>query len=254
MRIRIKTMSVTKHFNVETVVFDLFHTVVDPDDFRPKDFHKLEKIAELFKIDLDPFQKYWEETRVERYTSKARKSIDYVEKYVAKTKGEPVSKADLVTADVILGRYEDMAIRNPETAVRRSLSALKYYGKKVGLVANVEERDIDSWLSSILATQFDAVCFSCETGQMKPAKQAYSTVLGRLASPAQSSIYVGDGDGQDLSGAREAGFGLVVFVRGHLTKNGSKTQDEIQTLASIADTTIDSVAQIPALVEQIQST
>lgn len=245
-------MSSSKHFKVESVVFDLFHTIVDPDDFRPKDFQKLAKIAELFRLDLDPISKYWSETRLERYTSRAKKTVDYVEKYVEKTTGRTPSKADLVTAEVILGRYEDAAIRNPETAARRTLSALKYEGKKVGLLANVEERDVSSWLSSILAPQFDAVCFSYETGYMKPSKEAYSLVLGRLGSAAQSSIYVGDGEVDDLAGAKDAGFGLVIFVRGYVAKNGLKTRDEITTLSNTADVTIDNISELLPLIEKIE--
>ena len=40
------------------IVFDLFHTLVDPEDFRPKDFHRAERIASLLQIDPDAFSSY----------------------------------------------------------------------------------------------------------------------------------------------------------------------------------------------------
>ena len=245
-------MSSTKHFKVQSVVFDLFHTLVDPEDYRPKDFTMTSKVAELFKLDQDAFSKYWSETLVERCTSRSRKTLDYVEKYVQKTIGKPCSKDDLMIAEFILGRYQDLAIRNPDPMVRQTLAKLKYNGVKLGLLSNVDEREVSAWPYSSLASLFDAVCFSCESGYMKPSKEAYSLVLNRLGTLAQSSIYVGDGGSEELAGAKDAGFGFVVFMRGYVAKNGLKSQEEIRKLVTIADLAIDNLTEVPFLIDEVE--
>ena len=244
-------MSSIKHFKVQSIVFDLFHTLVDPENYRPKEFRRDSKLAELFKLDQNAFSKYWSDTHVERYTSRSRKTLDYVEKYVEKTTGKSCSREDLMVAEFILGRYQDLAIRNPDPLVRQTLAKLKYGGIKLGLLSNVDEREVSSWPYSSLAQLFDAVCFSCDIGYMKPSKESYSLVLNKLGTLAQSSVYVGDGGSDELAGAKDAGFGLVVFMRGHVAKNGLKREDEIRKLADIADLTIDNLIEIPFLIDKV---
>lgn len=243
-------MSLTKHFKVRSAVFDLFHTLVDPEDYRPKDFRRTDKIAELFKLDPDAFSKYWSEILQERCT-KPKKTIDYVQEYVTKTTGKSCSLQDLTIAELILGRYQDLSIKNPDTLVRQTLASLKYNGLKLGLLSNVDEREVSAWPYSPLASLFDVVCFSYEIGCMKPSKEAYSIVLDNLSASAQSSVYVGDGSDHELRGARDAGFGLVIFMRGHVAKNGLRTQDEIRESTDIADFTIGNLTELPSLIEKV---
>jgi len=42
------------------VVFDLFHTLVDPEDFRPRDFDRLEQVSGVLGVALEPFRRFWE--------------------------------------------------------------------------------------------------------------------------------------------------------------------------------------------------
>jgi FMN phosphatase YigB (HAD superfamily) len=143
-------MSSAKHrFKIQTLVIDVFHTLVDPEDYRPKDFRRTDKIAELFKIDPEAFAKYWSEILEQRCT-KQKKTIDYVQEYVSKITGKSCSKKDLAMAELILGRYQDLAIRNPDILVPQTVASLKYYGLKLGLLSNVDEREVAAWLYSPL--------------------------------------------------------------------------------------------------------
>jgi putative hydrolase of the HAD superfamily len=239
---------ISKHFKVESIVFDLFHTLVDPEDFRPRDFDRTKKVAEIFHLDPEAFSKYWKDTFPERCT-KPRKTVDFIEDYVVKLTGKPCSKVDLGLADLNMGRYQDLAIKNPDTAIRQTLGSLEYYGYKLGLLANVEEREVAAWPYSPIAEHFDAVCFSCEIGAMKPAKEAYAMVLDRLKASAQNSIYIGSGE---LAGAKEAGFGLVFFMRGFVAHNGLRTREELKSLESTADYTLENFRLLPTLIEEIE--
>ena len=253
-KMRLYLKEVWKHLSlkIEGIVFDLFHTLVDPEDFRPTDFKRTEKIADLFKLDKEDFTKFWESNYRARYTSDSKKVVDYVEEYVTKTLGKPPSKQDLMLAELILGRYQDLAIEKPRPMVRGVLSSLRARGIKLGLLSNADEREARSWKGSSLATLFDSVCFSFEIGYMKPSKEAYSIALDRLGVLAQSCVYVGDGGEGELNGAKEAGFGVTVFMKGFVSRNGLRSFEELKAFALASDYTIDSLADLLLLVSKIE--
>lgn len=238
----------SKHYKIQAVVFDLFHTLVDPEEYRPKDFQRTKKIAELFKLDPDEFARYWAETTPERCT-KRRKAVEYVADYVLKITGKPASRPELAVAELTLGRYQDLAIKNPDTKIRQTLARLKYDFVVLGLLSNADEKEVSSWPVSPLASEIDVVCFSYDIGYMKPAKEAYSTVLKKLGVPAQSAAYVGD-EPEELRGAKDAGFGMVVFTREHVGRNGIRTPEEIKEATEIANATIDKLSELPLLIEE----
>jgi putative hydrolase of the HAD superfamily len=236
------------HYKIQAVVFDLFHTLVDPEDYRPRDFVRTKKIADLFNLDPGEFAKYWSETSPERCT-KRRKTVEYVADYVAKIKGKPASRPELAVAELTLGRYQDLAIRNPSTSIRQTVAHLKYDFIELGLLSNADEREVSAWPVSPLASEIDAVCFSFDIGYMKPAKEAYAIVLNRLGVTAQSAAYVGEGP-EELQGARDTGFGFVVFTREHVGNNGVRTPEEIKRASEIANVTIDRLSELPPLIEK----
>ena len=48
-------MSAQNKTHPQGIVFDLFRTLVDPDELIPRDFHKIQKIAELFNLNAEDF-------------------------------------------------------------------------------------------------------------------------------------------------------------------------------------------------------
>ena len=125
---------------MQGIVFDLFRTLVDPDELTPRDFQKTKKIAELFSLDEPAFSKYWNDLTPIRNTSKSKKTINLIEDYVAKNTGRPPTKGDLLVADTILGRYHDRSLQNPKSEVVSALHNLKYKGVRLGILSNTDER------------------------------------------------------------------------------------------------------------------
>ena len=241
-------LSNQKKFRAQSIVFDLFHTLVDPDELTPRDFQRPRKIAELFNLDPSAFTKYWHDLTPVRNTSKSKKAINLIEDYVVKNTGRPPTKGDLLVADTILGRYHDRSLQDPKSDVVSALHNLKFKGVRLGVLSNTDERQVAMWFRSPLSGLFDAACFSYEIGYEKPAKEAYSAVLGKLGIPAGSSIYVGDGEWDDLRGAKDAGFGLAVFMEGFVSRDGTRTSDEIRASESVADKTIQRISELEEMV------
>ncbi len=173
------------------VVFDLFNAVVDPEDYRPKDFNTIAKIAELFNLDSKAFEKYWSDSAQIRNTSRSRKPLDLIEDYASQNNGRAPTKGDLLIVDTLLGRYYDMALQNPKSDVVVSLHNLKYQGLKLGVLSNTSSREISTWFRSPLSGVFEKTGFSCNSGLAMSSKEAYQDVVAQIRSDARKLRFCG---------------------------------------------------------------
>jgi putative hydrolase of the HAD superfamily len=219
------------------VVFDLFHTIVDPEDFRPKNHRRAEQVAKLLRVDATKFSSYWSKTLSIRNTSRSMTPIHLVEQFLAK-EGLSRDKELLAKVDYELGQFQDMALLNPRPEIVSALRSLRDQGLKLGLLSNCDSREVRQWPNSPIAPLFHSACFSYDIGVVKPEARAYQTVLERLGEIGKRTVYVGDGGSNELQGAKAAGVKLTVFMEGFVASNGLRTPDEIQEFRRAADITI----------------
>ena len=228
------------------MVFDLFHTIVDPEDFRPKSYRRAELVAQAFNVDSQSFTSYWSNTLAQRNSDRSQTVVKLIEAYLT-LHGIRFDREAVARVDREMGRYQDMAILNPRPDVASALQNLAGRGIKLGLLSNCDEREIRRWPDSPLAQYFDVACFSCDIGFTKPDPKAFSTVLERLGTSPRKAAYVGDGGSDELEAARKAGFGLVVFMEGFVATNGLRTPDELETFRRMADIAIRRMGELPKL-------
>jgi HAD superfamily hydrolase (TIGR01509 family) len=224
------------------VVFDLFHTLVDPEEHRPRDFDRLGEAARIVAVDPDHLRNRWEEWVPDLLRSPFRPAA-----LIVREAGRDDDPSLLAVVDDIIGRYQDAAILAPEPEVLDALRELRKDGVRLGLLSNAHERDVRAWDGSPLAPLFDVAGFSFRFGTAKPEPDAYRRVLEELGVDADHAAFVGDGNGGELHGAHRAGFGLVVCVTGPALRSGLRTPGEMAILAAEADVAVDSVAEIPGL-------
>ncbi len=233
------------------VVFDLFHTLVDPEDFRPKEHRRTETVANLIGVDPQAFTSYWQETLNLR-TSTSKPVVQYVEEYLSAA-GKPYPQDVLTKVDHELGHYQDISILHPRPNVAQVLETLKRRGAKLGILSNCDAREFREWPNSALAPLFDAVCVSYDIGWRKPDLRAYRTTLERLGAQAYAGVFVGDGGDQELEGAKAAGFGRVIFMRGFVSRNGLRTPSELASTQTHADTTVDALEELVSLFDGLKA-
>lgn len=230
---------------VEAIVSDLFHTLVDPEDFRPRDFHRVPLAAEACGFDPTGFSAFWQKTAHERDVTPAASEV-WIRRYAEQLGSTPSPEA-VTAADEILGRYQEAAILNPRTEVIAGLGRLKRIGFRLGLLSNAQLGEVTAWSRSPLAPHFDVACFSCHIGFAKPDSRAYAHVLDRLGVPAERAVFVGDGLNDELSGAKRAGFARVVMMSGFMARNGIRTPGEIEQLRTQCDDSVNSLNQLMLL-------
>lgn len=230
---------------LQAIVFDLFHTLVDPEDFRPRDFDRAERVAAVLEVEEGPFREYWEGELARLAVSPDRAS-DAALRY-ARARGRAVGPAHGAAVDDILGRYQDLALERPRAEVVEALRALRRLGLGLGLLSNAHERDVRSWERSPLRPHLDAAAFSCFIGHAKPEAAAYRSVLARLGVEAGRAAFVGDGGGGELAGARRHGFALVVLVSGQALRSGLRDRAQVETLEAEADLHLPGVEDLPGV-------
>lgn len=228
---------------IRTVVFDLFHTLVDPEEHRPAGFHRARTVADLLGLPTEPFVRWWDDMEELRTRGATPPNPELFARALA-DRGREADPAVIAEADRLYGGYVDAAVRTPRSAILALVGELAARGSRLGLLSNAERRDTFAWVGSPLAPRFEAVVFSSHLGAVKPEPAAYEAVLAALHAPAAGCAYVGDGGSDELTGARRAGFGRVVAVRWFVPANGLRTEDEQRHAERDADAVAHEVGDL----------
>jgi putative hydrolase of the HAD superfamily len=229
------------------VIFDLFHTLVDPEEFRPRTFLRGPFLADRLGLDRDGFVRFWQESYSDRARSRTPSLEERLKEY-CRAAGVGTSAELIATAVVEMGRYQDLAVERPHPRAVRMLREIRGSGIRTGLLSNCDPEEVRRWERSPLADCFDFVGFSCDLGHLKPEREAYEAVLRGLgAPPANRCMFVGDGSSEELQGARRARVRQVVLMRGFVGRNGMRSAVELQTLATFADYSVDQLDELRPL-------
>lgn len=231
---------------MRAVVFDLFHTLVNPEDFRPRGFDRLAEIATIFGIPADGLRAHWLDVVVPAVVASPRPPVDLLADF-AVANGGVAGPAERAAADHALGHYQDLALLQPGAAALDATAAARGAGLAVGLLSNCHERDVRVWDRSPLAARFDVALLSCFAGLAKPDPAAYRWVLDRLEVAPDEAAFVGDGGSDEFLGARAAGIGLVVCVAGPAVSSGFRSPGEMDELAGAADVRVEAIDEVPGL-------
>lgn len=189
------------------VIFDLFHTLTAPEQVLPE----YPKTNDVLGIDDVTWQRASIATREWRMSGSVR---------------DPFAIVRLM-ADVIDPAIPDELVHQAARArVRRSAHALgtipasnlkllrelRTRKLHVGLISNLDPADISGWPTCALVGHVDVSILSCEVGLVKPDPAIYALCLDQLGLTGQECVYVGDGAGDEIVGARAAGCHTLLFT------------------------------------------
>jgi putative hydrolase of the HAD superfamily len=232
---------------VRAIAFDLFHTLVDPEELRPKEFVRARAVAELLGLPLPAFEAYWAETQRARQVGAVPTSTERVRQFCSAS-GIVLPNDVWPRVSELLSRYADAAVRTPHAQIVHALQRLKRRGIVLGLVSNCEECEIGAWPESALAPLFDATVFSCQVGCAKPSPEAYRALVPRWGGiPLGEAVFVGDGSNDEIGGARRAGFRWAIFDSEFVSRNGLRSPEENDRIQSQADRSIRNLDDLERL-------
>ena len=89
---------------------------------------------------------------------------------------------------------------------------IKKRGMRLGLLSDCYSTTANLWGEGPLAPHFDAAVFSCKAGACKPDARLFTMVAERLRVEPAQCLYVGDGGGDELTGAAACGMTTILVV------------------------------------------
>lgn len=132
----------------------------------------------------------------------------------------------------------------PET--HETLTQLKQLNIKLGLISNCSPTIFKILEFVDLKKYFDVLSLSCKVGVLKPAKEIYNYALKKLDILPQQAIFVGDGDHQELDGAKDVGIITCKINQ----KIGYGIRDK---QSSCSDFEINNLSEILGYVEKVDN-
>lgn len=192
----------------EAVIFDLFGTLVDI--FSRREYYDmLEEMALILSVPQAEFTRLWFGTSKQRGTG-IFPSIEINIGHICQELG--VSIADKKMKEAASVRFKSVA--RSMSSVKGGIevtSRLKSEGYGMALISNCSPEAPVIWEELPFARNFDVTVFSCLVGLRKPDPRIYHLAVEQLSVKPESCLYIGDGDGNELSGAAGVGMQPVLF-------------------------------------------
>ncbi len=192
---------------IRGVIFDLFHTLTGPES----ESVGYPSTNEVLGIDPAVWNRAIAQDSRWRLAGEVRDPVQVV-RTVAHQIDQEISEERIRRATAARAQRAAKALRSIPDASLEVLATMRNRGLRLALISNLDVCEYVGWPCSPLMGLFDVELFSCEIGLVKPEPAIYGECLHRLGLSASECIYVGDGGGNELFGAREAGLYTVLFT------------------------------------------
>lgn len=193
----------------KAVVFDLFGTLCE--GFATSEYRlALSQMAAKLGIPDDDFDRSWRGTFNDRVIGRFA-DIESCLQHICYSFSMAADSTVLRAAARI--RY-DLMMRAlvPRFGAIETLARLRAGGRRIGVLSNASFQVTTAWPQTPFAPFVDVALFSCVCGMKKPDVVIYQLMCSRLGLRPQACIYVGDGTGDELTGAAQAGL-MPVLLR-----------------------------------------
>ncbi len=228
----------------KAIIFDLYGTLVD--NFSSQAYDKIqEQMAKVLNI---PYPKF-RQVMLETINDKSSDGYHAVEENILEICRRLSIKADTIQIErAAVPHYAfSRSTLVIKSKVLEALDTLKSDGLLLGLITNCRPPIPSAFLESPLAQYIDASIFSCEERIKKPDPRIYQIVCERLKVQPQECLYVGDGSGEELTGAAAVGM-LPILKRADLTDVYDPHRPEVENWQGIA---IDEIAELCDIVSEL---
>ena len=228
----------------KAVIFDLYGTLVG--NFGRQAYDQVQvKMAEILGV---PYPKFWQimgETIYDRSLGHNRSPEENMIE-VCRRLGVKADKTQIEATLALRYEFTRTSII-PEPEVLEVLGLLKRKDFHIGLITNCNA-DVPLLLrESPLAEYIDVPVFSCEERVRKPSHLIYEIACERLKVESHECLYVGDGSGEELTGAAAVGM-LPILKRTDLTDVYDPHRPEVENWQGI---TIDGISELCDIVSEL---
>jgi putative hydrolase of the HAD superfamily len=189
------------------VIFDLFGTLIPTFSYEEYD-RVLARMADLVAASsVEAFREGWYRTGPERSVGMFRSPAENIRHVCQALMFDPDEGAVVQAAGLRLALTRRALTPRPGAVA--TLAFLRGRGLKIGLISNCSSEVPHLWETTAFAGLMDEAVFSCAVGLRKPDPGIYHLACERLGVRPAECLYLGDGAGQELSGASAVGMDPV---------------------------------------------
>lgn len=204
---------------IEAIFLDVGNTLRILTKNEEHQFRARQKIAELVGTDEDPVifvQKLDERYKVYRKWAFANmREAPESELWTRWLTPEfPEERIAPLGLELTYQYRQSMGLRVMVDNGREVVDQLFKRGYTLGLISNViTSREIPDWLEAEdLAHYFKSIALSSVMGIRKPDPEIYYEAARRAGKEPAKCVYVGDNLQRDVTGTRNAGFGMIIIM------------------------------------------
>ncbi|RPI64555.1 MAG: HAD family hydrolase [Planctomycetaceae bacterium] len=200
----------------DAIIFDLFGTLVDNCGGKFADRLRQDGLlADMVGGREDEFTALWDADAMylNRVTGNHRLASDCV-RHICSRMGIAPDPRHVERIQQCRMEYVKTVI-DPRSDVIPTLSHLRQRGLKLGLITVCTWEVSLCWQASEVAGLFDVAVFSCAEGLTKPDPRLYQRTCEWLGTSPERCLYVGDGSGDELAGAKRCGMDAVLICAPH---------------------------------------
>lgn len=192
---------------IQAVIFDLFGTLVDAPS-RDERADAVAKLAHATVQSEETIGTYLDATWTVRHAGTLPTVRHLAEHLIARTDSR-------ASTDDVAATWRALAPTrvDPDQSVIDTLEGVRDAGVRIGLISDASAEIAEAWPYGRLAEVVDHAIFSCTSGAIKPSSRLYREGLTRLDVDPAETLYVGDGGGDELRGARAVGLTPVRVAR-----------------------------------------
>lgn len=107
-----------------------------------------------------------------------------------------------------------------------TLIELRDRGLRVGVLSDCTVELAETWPHLPLSKLVDARVLSCEVGRRKPDPELFHLIARQLEVAPQDCLYVGDGGGNELTGASTCGMRAIMLRAADWSDNDAHTRED----------------------------
>lgn len=185
---------------IKAILFDLFETLITESPIQPT---RASSLAGALGIEQKAYRVEWKARRPRIVVGELSFADALTE--ICQTLGGTVDATAIQRICEQRIQEKEAAYAGIDDMVATLITNLTRRGVELGVISNGFKEDVCAWPGCTLAPAFQCTAFSCEEGIAKPDPEIYLRALHRLGVRPDSTVYIGDGGDNELSGAEEAG-------------------------------------------------
>lgn len=224
---------------MRAAIFDLFGTLVP--NLEPSVYQSVvDAMAEALEVEPDAFRTHWSRGFRQRMDGTIRDG-DAMFVPILDELGVPTDPARLKRATEIRREFMLRAL-TPKPGALECLESLAARGVRLALVTDCSSETPELLARTELGPHFPVQAASALLGTTKPDPRMYLTVTERLSICPTECLYIGDGNSEELVGAKRHGMCTVWVDNGEqqyweerYVPGGDHTIREIPEVLTILD-------------------